>query len=194
MRLDRSSNKPTSLVVSSTLISATPGLLSSTSSSAASARSAKTAKLSRVALSGWVAKWALMEAGICRMNACRITAFPTTALVPKPAVFCRRRRKREGMSFPIFSPEITLSTLSGVVNPRLSIKIAFRLSYLLDLKGWSSTSLTSDAISPESAAQVKRYLSSYHWSGEELTESQFGWTRAQHPRRRKLRFWTLVSS
>ena len=148
------------LVVSSTLISATPGLLSSTSSSAASARSAKTAKLSRVALSGWVAKWALMETGICRMNACRITAFPTTALVPKPAVFCRRRRKGEGMSFPIFSPEIPLLTLSGVVNPLLSIKIAFRLSYLLDLKGWSSTSLTSDAISPESAAQVKLYLSS----------------------------------
>ena len=39
-------------MVYSTLISATPGLLSSTSSSAASALSAKTAKLSRVALSG----------------------------------------------------------------------------------------------------------------------------------------------
>ena len=160
MRLDRSSNKPTNLLVSSTLISATPGLLSSTSCPAASALSAKTAKLSREALSGWVAKWALMEAGICRMNACRITAFPTTALVPKPAVFCRRLRNRKGISLPIFSPEITLLTLSGVVNPRLSISIAFRLSYLFDLKGCSSTSLTSDAISPESAAQVRLYLSS----------------------------------
>ena len=145
MRLDRSSNKPTNLLVSTTLISATPGLLSSTSCSAASALSAKTA---------------LMEAGICLMNACRITAFPTTALVPKPAVFCRRLRNREGMSLPIFSPEITLLTLSGVVNPRLSISMAFKLSYLFDLKGCSSTSLTSDAISPESAAQVRLYLSS----------------------------------
>ena len=155
MRLDRSSNKPTNLLVSSTVISATPGLLSSTSCSAASALSAKMAKLSSEALSGCVAKWALMEAGICLMNACRITAFPTTALVPKPAVFCRCLRNREGMSLPIFSPEITLLTLSGVVSPRLSISMAFRLSYLFDLKGCSYTSLTSEAISPESAAQFR---------------------------------------
>ena len=65
------------------------------------------------------------------MNAWHMTAFPTTALVPKPAVFCRRPKKRE----PILSPEITLLTRSGVVKPRRSIKMVFKLSYLCDLKG-----------------------------------------------------------
>ena len=69
------------------------------------------------------------------MNAWRMTAFPTTALVPKPAVFCRRLKKRKGMSEPILSPEITLLTRSGVVKPRRSIKMVFKLSYLCDLKG-----------------------------------------------------------
>ena len=58
----------------------------------------------------------------------RMTAFPTTALVPKPAVFCNRLRNLDGMSDPSFSPEITLFTLSGVVKPRRSIKMAFKLS------------------------------------------------------------------
>ena len=47
-----------------------------------------------------------------------MTALPTTALVPKPAVFCNRLRNLYGMSDPSFSPEITLLTLSGVVKPR----------------------------------------------------------------------------
>ena len=44
-----------------------------------------------------------------------MTAFPTTALVLKPAVFCNRLRNLDGMSDPSFSPEITLFTISGVV-------------------------------------------------------------------------------
>ena len=64
------------------------------------------------------------------MNAWRMTAFPTTALVPKPAVFCRCLKKCKEMSEPILSPEITLLTRSGVVKPRRSIKMVFKLSYL----------------------------------------------------------------
>ena len=64
-----------------------------------------------------------------------MTAFPTTARGPEPAAFCRRLKNREGMSEPILSPEITLLTRSGVVKPRRSIKMVFKLSYLCDLKG-----------------------------------------------------------
>ena len=87
------------------------------------------AKLSNEALSGCVAKWARIDAGICQMKACRITALPPTAFVPKPVVFCNLRRM-DGMSEPIFSPEMTLFTLSGVVRPRRSIRMPLRLSYL----------------------------------------------------------------
>ena len=59
-----------------------------------------------------------------------MTAFPTTALALKPAVFCNRLRNLVGMSDPSFSPEITLFTLSGVVKPRSLIKMAFKFSYL----------------------------------------------------------------
>ena len=45
-----------------------------------------------------------------------MTAFPTTALVPKLAVFCNCLRNLDGMSDPSFFPEITLFTHSGVVN------------------------------------------------------------------------------
>ena len=156
----RSSNSPTSLPVTLTWISATPGLLSSTSFSEASARSANIAKLANEALSGCVAKWARIDVGICLIKVCHITAFPTTAFVPKPAVFCNRRRNLDGMSEPIFSPEMILFTLSGVVRPRRSIRVPLRLSYLCVRKGCRSTSLTSDATSPESAAQVRLYRSS----------------------------------
>ena len=131
IRRDRSSHSPTNLPVSLTLISATPGLLSSTSFSEVSARSANMAKLSNEALSGCVAKWVSIDAGICRMKACRITALPTTAFVPKQAVFCNRRRNLDGMSEPIFSPEMILFTLSGVVRPRHSIRMPLRLAYFL---------------------------------------------------------------
>ena len=151
---------PNWLPVSLTLISATRGLLSSTSFSEASARSANMAKLSNEALSGCVAKWVRIEVGICRMKACRITALPTTAFVPKPAVFCNLRRNLDGMSLPIYSPEMTLFTLSGVVRPHRSIRMPLKLSYLFVRKGCRSTSLTSDATSPESAAQVRLYRSS----------------------------------
>ena len=60
------------------------------------------------------------------MKAWRITALPTTAFVPKPAVFCNRLRNLDGMLDPSFSPEITLLTLSGVLKPRRSIKITFK--------------------------------------------------------------------
>ena len=138
-RRDRSSKSPTNLPVSLTLISATPGLLLSTSFSEASARSANMAKLSNEALSGCVAKWARIAAGICWMKACRITALPTTAFVPKPAVFCNLRRNLDGMSVPVFSPEITLFTHSGVVRPRRSIRIPIRLLCLFVRKGCRST-------------------------------------------------------
>ena len=141
-----------------TLISATPGLLSSTSFSEASARSANMAKLSNEALSGCVAKWARIDAGICRMKACRITALPTTAFVPKLAVFCNRRRNLDGMSEAIFYPEMILFTLLGVVRPRCSIRMPLRLLFVR--KGCRSTSLSSDATSAESAAQVRLYRSS----------------------------------
>ena len=59
-----------------------------------------------------------------------MTAFSTNALVPKPAVICNRLRNLDGMSDPSFSPQITLFTLSGVVKPRRSIKMAFNFSYL----------------------------------------------------------------
>ena len=59
-----------------------------------------------------------------------MTAFLTTALVPKPHVFCKRLRNIDGMSDPSFSPEITLFTLPGVVKPRRSIRMAFKFSYL----------------------------------------------------------------
>ena len=159
-RRDRSSNSPTYLPVSLTMISATPGLLSSTSFSEASARSANMAKLFNEALSGCVAKWARIDAGIYWIKACRITALPTTAFVPKPAVFCNRRRNLDGMSEPIFSPEMILFTLSCVVRPRRSIRMPLRLSYSFLWKGCRSTSLTSDSTSPESAAQVRLYRSS----------------------------------
>ena len=70
------------------------------------------------------------RSGICLIKACRITALPTTAVVPNPAVFCRRQRKHEGMSLPSFSPDMTLLTRSGVVRPRLSINTSLRLMYL----------------------------------------------------------------
>ena len=82
------------------------------------------------------------------------------AVVPNPAVFWSRLRNRDGISDPIFSPEITLLTLSGVVKPLRSIKMPFNFSYLCVRKGWSNTSLTSVATSPESAAQVNLYRSS----------------------------------
>ena len=116
------------------------------------------AKLSKEALSGCVAKWAGIDEGICQMKACRITALPTTAFMPKPAVFCNRRRN---LLEPIFSPEMIFFTLSDVVRPRRSIRMPLiRLSYLFVRKVCRSTSLTSDATSPESAAQVRLYRSS----------------------------------
>ena len=120
---------PISFSLSFTLISATPTLLSFASFSEAIALSAKTAKLSNDVLSGVVVKCARIDAGICLIKACRITALPTTA-VPNSAVFCRRRRKREGMSVPSFSSDMTLLTRSGVVKPRLSINTPLRLMYL----------------------------------------------------------------
>ena len=159
-RRDRSSNSPTNLPVLLTLISATPGLLSSTLFSEASALSANMAKLPNEALSRCVAKWARIDAAICRMKACCITALPTTAFVPKTAVFCNCRRNLDGMSEPIFSPEMILFALSDVVRPRRSIRMPWGLSYLFVRKCCRSTSLTSDATSPESAAQVRLYRSS----------------------------------
>ena len=120
-RLEMFSIIPISLSLPFTLTSATPTLLSLTSFSEAIAMSASTAKLSNDVLSGVVAKCARIDAGICRIKACRITALPTTAVVPNPAVFCRRRRKREGMSVPHFPP--------GVVKARLSINTPLRLMY-----------------------------------------------------------------
>ena len=73
------------------------------------------------------------------------------------------------MSEPIFSPEITLFTRSGVVKPRRSINILFKLSYLCDLKGWSRTSLTSEANSPESAAHVRLYAHHRHGFDKDRT-------------------------
>ena len=78
----------------------------------------------------------------------------------KPAIFCNRWRNLDGMSEPIFSPEMTLFTLSSGVRPRRSIRMPLSLSYLCVRKGYRSTSLTSDATSPESAAQVRLYRSS----------------------------------
>ena len=80
--------------LSFTLTSATPTLLSFASFSEVIALSVKAAKLSNDVLLGVVAKCAWIDAGICRIKACRITALPTTAVVPNPAVFWRRRRKR----------------------------------------------------------------------------------------------------
>ena len=86
-----------SLSLSFTPTSATPTLLSLTSVSEARAlpanTTANTAKLSKDVLSGVVARCARMDAGICRIKACRITALATIAVVPKPAVFCRRQKK-----------------------------------------------------------------------------------------------------
>ena len=79
---------------------------------------------------GVAAKCARIYAGICRIKACRITALPTTAVVPNPAVFWRRRRKRGGMSVPSFSPDMTLLTRAGIVKPRLSINTPLILMYL----------------------------------------------------------------
>ena len=118
---------PISFSLSFTLTAATPTLFSFTSFSEAIALSASTAKLSNDVVSGVVAKCARIDAGICLIKACHITALPTTAVVPNPAVFCRRRRKREGMSVPSFSPDMTLLTRSGVVRPRLSINTPLRL-------------------------------------------------------------------
>ena len=106
------------------------------------------------------------------MNACRITAFGA-ALVPKPAVFCRRLRNREGMSLPIFSPEITLLTLSGVVNPRLSISMAFRLSYLFDLKA-AAARLSRLMLSPQKVQRRLGYNACrHHQSGGGRIASRF---------------------
>ena len=104
--------------------------------------------------SGCVAKRARIKVAICRIKAWRMTAFPTTGLVPNPAVFCSCLRNLDGTSDLSFSPEITLLTLSGVVKPLRSIKMPFEFSYLGLRKGWSNTSPTSDATSPESSAQV----------------------------------------
>ena len=133
-----------------------------TSFSESIALSASTAKLSNDVLSGVVAKCARIDAGICLIKACRITALPTTAVVPNPAVFCRRRRKREGISVGLlsFSPDITIFTRPGVVKPRLSINTLLRLIYLWLRNGCSKISLTSDATSPDRAAQVSLYCSS----------------------------------
>ena len=128
--MEMSSIIPISFSLSFTLTSATPTLLSFASFSEAIALSAKTARLSNDVLSGVVAQCARIDAGICQIKACRITALPTTAVVPNPAVFWRRRRKREGMSVPSFSPDMTLLTRSGVVRPRLSINTPSRLMYL----------------------------------------------------------------
>ena len=88
----------------------------------------------------------------CFSHHCRI--------VPNPAVFWSRLRNRDGISDLIFSSAITLLTLSGVVKPWRSIKMPFKFLYLCVQKGWSNMSLTSDATSPESAAQVILYRSS----------------------------------
>ena len=154
---------PISFSLSFTLTSATPTLLSFASFSEAIALSAKMAKLSNDVLSGVVAKCARIDAGISQIKACRITAspcLPTTAIVPNPAVFWRRRRKREGMSVPSFSPDMTLLPRSGVVRPRLSINTPLRLMYLCLRNGCNKISLTSDATSPDKAAQVSLYRSS----------------------------------
>ena len=142
------------------LTSATPTLLSFASFSEAIALSDKTAKLSNDVLSGVVAKCARIDAGICLIKTCRITALPTTAVVPNPAVFCRRRRKRKGVSVPSFSPDMTLLTCSGVVKPRLSINTPLRLMYLWLRNGCNKISLSYDATSPDKAAQVSLYRSS----------------------------------
>ena len=148
------------LLLSFTRTSATPTLLSFTSVSEAKALSANIARLYKDVLSGVVARCARMDTDICRIKAWLITALPTTAVVPKPAVFWRRLRKRDGMSDPNFSPEISLFTRSGVVNPRRSISTPLRLIYLCLRKGCNRISRTSDATSPNRAAQVSRYLSS----------------------------------
>ena len=151
---------PKSFSLSFTLTSATPTLLSFASFSEAIALSAKTAKLSNDVLSGVLVKCARIDAGICRIKVCRITALPTTAVVPNPTVFWRRRRKRQGMSVPSFSPDMTLLTRSGIVRPRLSINTPLRLMYLWLRNGCNKISLTSDATSPDKAAQVSLYRSS----------------------------------
>ena len=96
---DRSSNSQTSFPLSLTFISATPGLALSTSLSATTARSANMAKFSSDELSGCVAKCARTEGGVCRMRDWRIMALPTTAFVPKPAVFCNHLRNHLVDSF-----------------------------------------------------------------------------------------------
>ena len=139
---------------------ATPTLLSFTSVSEARALSDNIARLSKDVLSGVVARCARMDTGICQIKAWRIAALPTTAVVPKPAVFWRRLRNRDGMSDPYFSPEMFLFTRSGVVNPRRSITTPFRLIYLWLRKGCNRISRTTDATLPGRAAQVSRYLMS----------------------------------
>ena len=76
------------------------------------------------------------------------------------------------MSVPIFSPEITLFTLSGEVRLRRSIRMPLRLSYLFVRKGCRSTSLTSDATCLESAAQVRDIVRHHPLYGVNRTESQ----------------------
>ena len=169
--LDRSSNSPTSLPVLLTWISATPGLLSSTSFSEASSWSANMAKLANEALSGCVAKWARIDVGICLIKACRMTAFSTTAFVPRPAVFCNRQRNLDGMSEPIFSSEMTLFTLSGEVRPRRSIRMHLRLLYLC-VGRVAEARLTSDATSPESAHRWDYTVRRHTLSGVNQTESR----------------------
>ena len=149
---------PIGFSLSFTLTWAIPTMLSFASFSEAIALSAKTAKLS--VLSGVVVKCARIDAGICLIKACHITALPATAVVPNPAVFCRRRRKPEGMSIPSFSPDMTLLTRSGVVKPRCSINTPLRLMYLWLRNGCNKISLTSDVTSPDKAAQVSLYRSS----------------------------------
>ena len=58
------------------------------------------------------------------------------------------------MSDPNFAPKITLLTHPVVVNHLRSIKIILRFAYLCARNGCNKTFLTSDATSPERAAQV----------------------------------------
>ena len=69
------------------LISDTPTFVTFPPFSEAKARSARLARLYNDVLSGCVAKCALMDVGICRMKAWRMTALPTTADAPRPEVF-----------------------------------------------------------------------------------------------------------
>ena len=158
------------------MISATPCLTSYMSFSEATARSGRTAKLLSEALSGWVARWALIDTGICRMKACRITAVRTTEAVPNPAVFWSLRRNLDGMSDPIFSPDMTLLTLWGVVKPLLSISMLLRLSYFRARIGCSKHHWRPKPPSPKEQHK-STYISHHHrWYRAGQTDFQSGWT------------------